>query len=136
MGAAGGTTYFMVKGKRYDMPREMTGREFRFIKNETGVRAGEIEAELEGGDTDLMLALVVVAMRRDGNPGVEIEDVIDLRIGSEDGIQVFAEGDEEAERPTEGVADDQEEPPKAPPAKTGRRRSATSSASSPGKSRT
>lgn len=113
-------TYFLVRGKRYDMPEEMTGREFRFIKQETGHLGGEIEDALNQGDTDLMLALIVVAMRRVGEDAT-LEGLLDLKVGREGDIEVMEESG--VARPTEASDD----APSAPPAgKRGRRSSSAS----------
>jgi hypothetical protein len=117
--------YFMVRGKRYDMPDEMTGREFRFIKQETGTRAGEIGDEMAAGDSDLILCLVAIAMRRAGEQ-IEVESILDLKIGHEGEIEVMEE--DESERPTAAAVAAEPETPSPSAAKPGRRRSSASTA--------
>jgi hypothetical protein len=94
------TRYFLIRGKRFDMPEEMTGREFRYIKQETDLRAGEITDAVNGGDADVILCLAAIAMRRAGE-AVEVEDLMDLRIGKPDEFEVMEDVDDG--RPTVDV---------------------------------
>ena len=43
-----------------------TNRELHIIKKESGVRAGELGAALEAGDNDLIVALALIALQRNG----------------------------------------------------------------------
>lgn len=43
-----------------------TMRELQIIKRMSGVRAGELEEAFAAGDTDLILAIAVIAVRRSG----------------------------------------------------------------------
>jgi hypothetical protein len=43
-----------------------TMRELQIIKRMSGVRAGELEEAFTAGDTDLLLAIAVIAVRRNG----------------------------------------------------------------------
>lgn len=45
-----------------------TMREFQIIKRMSGVRAGELEDAFAAGDTDVILAIAVIAVRRSGGP--------------------------------------------------------------------
>ena len=40
--------------------------ELRIIKKEAGVRAGEIEDAMRAGDTDLLVAFALIALKRSG----------------------------------------------------------------------
>ena len=46
-------------------------REFNIIKKLSGVRAAELEEAIEAGDTDLILAIAAIAVRRGGKPWEE-----------------------------------------------------------------
>lgn len=138
-----GRRYFVVRGERFDWPGEFTGRELQFIKLETGLRSGELDEALEAGDVEAMLALVVVAMRRAGREDAQLEDLLDLSIGSEgpDGLDFLIEDDEGGDRPTgedgEDAADETATDPipkarKGTAARTGRRRSSGSTGSGRG----
>jgi hypothetical protein len=123
--------YYLIRGKRYDMPGEMTGREYRYIRQETGALGGAIGDGMEAGDSDMILCLAVVAMRRAGE-SVELEDLLDLKIGGEGELEVKEDveeeeeesEEEESERPTEEA----EETASPPAEKPGRRRSSASTA--------
>lgn len=127
----GPTRHFTVAGTRYDWPSELTGREMLYLEQETGLRAGELDEAAQAGSTAALLAMVVVAMRRSGRPDAELDDILDLPLGSPAGVD-FLEDDG---RPTEG-AEEAEPAEPTPPARTGRRRSAAPSASARGKSST
>ena len=45
--------------------------DFRTIKRIAGVRAGELTDALAAGDTDLMVAIAVIALERNGKHGAE-----------------------------------------------------------------
>lgn len=45
--------------------------DFRTIKRIAGVRAGELGEALSAGDTDLMVAIAVIALERNGRVGAE-----------------------------------------------------------------
>lgn len=115
-----GIAYFTVKGDRFDFPAEMTGRELQFVKLETGLRAGEIEEAVGAGDVEVLLTLCVIAMRRAGKEDASLDDLLDLSIGAEDGLDFFSQEDDTAARPTE-AASDEPTPPKPSAAKRGRR---------------
>lgn len=85
--------------RSYEVPDPMTYRELSTIKRATGLRAGEIGDALLAGDTDVVLALAVVASQRSGEP-VSMDQLEDLTIG-----QIRVEGDED-EDPTQAAADD------------------------------
>ena len=52
----------------YDLPtlETLTHGDLRLIKRESGVRAGEIEEAFAAGDSDLLVALTLVALKRSG----------------------------------------------------------------------
>ena len=49
-----------------DLAAGFTHRELHLIKLETGLRAGELEEGIQKADTDLLVALALVALRRAG----------------------------------------------------------------------
>lgn len=57
-----------------------TNRELHMIKKETGIRAGELYSSFDAGDTDLLVALAMIAVRRAGKP-VESDELWDLPAG-------------------------------------------------------
>ena len=67
----------IVDGKTYAIPDSFTYREMGTIKQISGVRAGHIADALEHGDTDLIVAITVVAMRRAGHD-VDADYIFDL----------------------------------------------------------
>lgn len=56
--------YYLVGGRRYEMPASLTLGEARAIKRMTGLRPLEIEGALAVGDPDVLVALLLVVMRR------------------------------------------------------------------------
>lgn len=80
-----------------------TNRELNIIKRLAGVRSGELDEALAAGDNDLVVALAVIALRRNGKQVVE--DVIwDAPTGRID-LVVAPREDDDADVP----------PPSAPP---------------------
>lgn len=73
-----------------------TNRELHTIKRLSGIRAGELEDGFGSGDTDLLLALAIIALQRDGfTITKEMEDYLwDAPIGK---MTLVAEDDEPAE---------------------------------------
>lgn len=59
-----------------DLTRGYTGNELHFIKKMSGVRLGEIQEAAAAGDYDLMIALAVIAVWRDGTKGVTKESAV------------------------------------------------------------
>lgn len=76
----------------YDLPtlEALTHGDLRLIKRESGVRAGEIEEAFAAGDSDLLVALTLVALKRSGKeiPAELLWEselgAIDVRVGDED----------------------------------------------------
>lgn len=52
-----------------------TMRELQIIKRMSGVRAGELEEAFNAGDTDLILAIAVIAVRRSGKAWEQFEAI-------------------------------------------------------------
>lgn len=70
-----------------------TNKELHTIKRMSGVRAGEITAALEAGDNDLVVALTMIALERNGK--VIHEDVLwNAKVGC---IEAMLGEEEEAE---------------------------------------
>lgn len=76
---------------RYPFPETFTFRELGLIKQLTGVRAGELEAEISAGDAQLFLCITLIAARRAGED-MEIDDLEDLPI---DAIRVEIDEDQD-----------------------------------------
>lgn len=70
--------------------------ELRIIKKEAGVRAGEIEDAMRAGDTDLLVAFALIALKRAGR------DVASERLWEADsgGIELDLSDEAEGEEPT------------------------------------
>lgn len=93
--------FVVVKGERYELPTEFTGREFVWLQEQTGVRMGEIDEAAGAGDVSVLCALASIAVRRAGRDDVEFDDLLDLPIGNpDDGID-FVE--EIPDPPTDGA---------------------------------
>ena len=92
----------VVDGAEFPMPENFTFREMNFIKRMTGLRAGELYPALSEGDTDVIAAFAVTAMRRE-HPGLSEDAVLDLEIDQielvEDEESVAGPPDEEATEP-------------------------------------
>lgn len=63
----------------FDMPDNFTFREMNFIKKMTGLRAGEVYPALEVGDTDVIAAFALTAIRRSDQAYTE-DSILDLEI--------------------------------------------------------
>jgi hypothetical protein len=83
----------IVNGKNYPLPDNFTFREMHTIKRLTGLRAGEIFTALESGDTDVVVALAVVAIKR-ARPSFDEDELLDSYI---DSITIDAGTEEDAE---------------------------------------
>lgn len=97
----------------YDLDiTSFTNRELHLIKQETGVRAGEIEEAFGAGDNDLLVAITLIVLQRAGKGDVaQLRDVVwDAEAGS---VQ-FDLTDEEKK-----AAEDDARPPESEPATTG-----------------
>lgn len=89
----------VVDGRTYDMPMNLTFRELGLVKRVSGVRSAEINEALEAGDTDVIAALIIIAMRRSGQD-VKEDHVLSMDIGSVD----IAPDEPEEEGPPTGPA--------------------------------
>lgn len=67
--------------RRYQLPASYTYREMARIKSITGLRAGELEQALIAGDSEVIVAIAVVAAERAGD-AVDIGKVEDLEFGA------------------------------------------------------
>ena len=65
----------------YPLDMTFTHRDFRTIKQVSGVRANEVMDAINAGDLDIIVALAEIAMRR-ANKHHSIEDVWDAEAGS------------------------------------------------------
>ena len=65
----------------YDFDPSFKNRELNRIKNITGIRGGEIAEALAAGDTDLMVALAVLALERQGK-SVDPDDFWNAEVGA------------------------------------------------------
>ena len=86
-----------------------TMRELHTIKRVAGVRAGELDDAINSGDSDVVVALTVIALERAGKNGVNVDLIWDAPMGR---VSLIA-GDEEP------VEDDAVPPPTVPPASGG-----------------
>lgn len=77
----------------FDMPDNFTFREMNFIKKMTGLRAGEVYPALEAGDSDVIAAFALTAVRRANHKMTE-DDVMDLEISE---IEIVVEAADKAE---------------------------------------
>lgn len=82
--------------KRYDITPPFTNRELHLIKQIAGVRAGEIFDALEGGDSDVLVALAHIGVRRNGTARPSLDELWDLDAG----VIEFAEVEAESVDPT------------------------------------
>jgi len=67
--------------RRYQLPTSYTYREMGRIKTLTGLRAGEIEQALIAGDSEIIVAIAVVAAERAGDT-IDIGKIEDLEFGA------------------------------------------------------
>lgn len=58
-----------------------TNRELHMIKKETGIRAGELFGAFDAGDTDLLVALAMIAIRRAGKGSPDADVLWELPAG-------------------------------------------------------
>ncbi len=88
----------------YEMPNNFTFREMHLVKRITELRAGEIYPALQAGDTDVVAAFAIIAVRR-AKPWLDAEKLIlDSNI---DTIEII--GDEEEEEGPPVASDDAED---------------------------
>lgn len=82
--------------------------ELHEIKRISGVRGGEIAEALIAGDTDLVLAIAVIVLRREGrNP--DVESLWRAQAGNIT-LQVFDEEEDEPDSPPEQSPSENESP--------------------------
>ncbi len=65
----------------YDLDLSFTHRDFRTIKQLTGVRANEVMDALEAGDLDIIVAIAEIALQRAGKQH-SVEQLWDAQAGS------------------------------------------------------
>lgn len=65
----------------YELDMNFTYRDFRTIKQVAGVRANEVQDALAGGDTDLIVALAEIALRRAGKQH-SVDELLDAEAGA------------------------------------------------------
>lgn len=73
---------FTVDGRQFDLPaiETLTFRDYGLIKKWTGLRAGELEEAFGAGDSDPVMALMVIGMRRAGHT-IEPDFLLDMDPG-------------------------------------------------------
>lgn len=79
----------------YDLDLTFTHRDYRTIKQLSGVRALEVEDALQAGDMDVILAVAEIALQRAGVPH-SIEQLWDAEGGSLKLVQEEAEEEADA----------------------------------------
>lgn len=90
----------IVNGRSYAVPESYTYREMGLIKRLAGLRSGEITDALKAGDTDLIVALTIIAMRREGAE-VSEDDLLDMDVSA-----ISFDGGDEPEAESPGDAAD------------------------------
>src|SRR5262245_20994145 len=86
----------------YDLSTDFINRDFRTIKQMAGLRPTELEEAFQKRDTDLVVALAAIALRRAGKLLAE-DQLWDSQLGS---IRLIGdEEEEEAGPPLSGSAD-------------------------------
>lgn len=91
----------VIGGADYPVPDEFTYRELGIIKRIAGVRAGELMAALIAGDTDIVVALAIIVMRRAGKR-VDEDALLDGELGS---IELHSDDEGDENDPPDAVAD-------------------------------
>jgi len=111
--------HFDIDGRTYEMPEfdSLTFREAKLMKQNTGLTMGRMLAAFEEMDSEVILALALVAIRRqDGS--VDVEALYDLPINKVQLVVPEADEPEEGEEkdPTGGDEPaDEDETPKPTP---------------------
>lgn len=86
-----------IDGTEYAVPEldDLTFREANLVKRLTGLRVGEYEDAFSSGDTDMLLAIALIAKRRAGDlTDLNPDDLMDTPIGK---VEFIGEdGDAEA----------------------------------------
>lgn len=75
----------------YPLDLNFTHRDFREIKQISGMRANEVQGALEAGDLDVVVAIAAISMRK-ANKRYELDDLWDTSAGA-----ISLEMDEEVE---------------------------------------
>ena len=101
-----------------------TMRDFHTIKRIAGVRAGELADAYLAGDTDLRLALALIALERNGRPGVEDQlweaDLGAIRLELGDGDDTSPPSEAAGSKTSSGGSSTPDSaPPESPPSPTG-----------------
>lgn len=79
----------------FDLPEKFSFREMNLIQEVTNLKAGEIYPALARGDTNVLLAFSLVAIKRsDKLPDMTVDQLLDLDI---DEIEVVVEKSDTAE---------------------------------------
>lgn len=92
-----------VSGNDYQVEPPFTNRELHIIKQVSGVRAGQLFEAMEAGDSDLVVALAHIAVRRSGAMQPSLDQLWDLPAG-EISISAPAEEPADAADPTPATA--------------------------------
>ena len=82
--------------KQYDITPPFTNRELHLIKQVSGVRSGELFDALESGDSDVLVALAHIGVKRKGTQRPSLDELWDLEAGTIE----FVEPDETPVDPT------------------------------------
>lgn len=84
----------VVDGREYPMPESFTYRELGLVKQISGLGAAELPKAIEKGDSDLMVAMTLIAMHRAGHKA-DVDFLMDMQVGA----ITFIDDDEEAASP-------------------------------------
>lgn len=93
----------------FDVDRSFTTRELRWMKQIAGYLPVSLQEGLEGGDADVVITLVCIAMHRAGK--LAREDVLDVA----DRMSDLPVGDEDTWITIDSTGDEVDELPPAPP---------------------
>lgn len=106
-----------------------TNRELHIIKKESGLRMGEFQDAIEAGDSDFLVALALVALRRNGRELRDSEALWDLEAGKitidatedEASPPELAEESDESSSPSSSAssANGESSPETSPPSSSG-----------------
>ena len=84
----------------YEIPAGgWTNRELHYIRQHSGVRAGEINEALKAGDAGVLVAMAAVLLQRNGFPEVNIDALWDMSDDNWD----FEKTGEDEDRPPESA---------------------------------
>lgn len=107
----------------FPWPEKLTYREMNLVKKVTQLRAGELQSALAAGDTDVLFAFALIAVKRSDKGAQIAEDsLLDLEIDQIDVIEEEADKKAAADGPPsvggEASSESSETPPPSPPATT------------------